>query len=174
MEDSTKGENLTFSPKIIVTSNVVLGSRYSSDSSEQLATQLARLSEILARDPNAVHALNNADREGTPLHIAAEYGETAIAKLFLEKGANIEAATLGSCFQTLLHVAARCGQTGIVKLLLKNGAAIDSTDIACGTALTLAIQNGFQELAQLLLDNGANVHIINLQNGDTSSHRGEL
>lgn len=93
----------------------------------------------------------------TPLHIASNYGDFAIAKLLVAKGADVNAiaqnsntplhtinttkyleqiASMGSMFhQDIVAVEAQPGHIAIVKLLLSKGAKINQQDSEGATPL---------------------------------------
>ncbi|GHU16644.1 hypothetical protein FACS189472_02140 [Alphaproteobacteria bacterium] len=68
-----------------------------------------------------------SSRNDTPLHFAAQSGQTEIAELLLARGADVNAS--GLLDYTPLHLAAYYGEYNIVKLLLDNGADINAKDI---------------------------------------------
>jgi ankyrin repeat protein len=78
--------------------------------------------------------LNEKDDYGSaPLHIAATFGKTEVAKLLIEGGANVnEPDANGS---TPLHTAAFLGRTEIVKALLENNVDINARNSFNSTAL---------------------------------------
>ncbi|KAG8411883.1 hypothetical protein J3458_015178 [Metarhizium acridum] len=96
------------------------------------------------------------DADGrTPLMWAARYGQEAMARLLLEKGAHIDARcrTYG---ETSLIWAARKGHGAVVELLLEEGADINARCSRYGqTALIWASGNGHEAVVRLLLDKGA-------------------
>jgi hypothetical protein len=68
----------------------------------------------------------NARQSGsgsTPLNTAAVFGQTAVAKLLIEKGADV--TTTNTDGNTALHIASFLAHTDFVKLLLEKGASIN-------------------------------------------------
>ena len=57
--------------------------------------------------------------------------------------------------------AAVGGDAGVAKLLLRNGASIDQKDKDGKTALMIATVNGHYDLVETLLENKADVTIVN-------------
>jgi len=118
----------------------------------------------------------------TLLHVAAKHGKVAIAQWLLDNGADVNAKSRYG--DTPLHVAAQYGQVAIVQWLLINGANVDAEDglgttqhgqdgdeiaqwlLAVANAparlgktpLHVAAQYGRVEIAQWLLQSGANMH----------------
>jgi hypothetical protein len=60
----------------------------------------------------------------TPLNTAAVFGRTAIAKLLIEKGADVSVPNADG--NTALHIASFFSHLDFVKLLLENGASVDA------------------------------------------------
>ncbi|KAF7978591.1 hypothetical protein HWV62_45310 [Athelia sp. TMB] len=105
---------------------------------------------------------NNADvdirgREAStrPLLIASEEGHLEIARLLLDKGANVD--IVGGKYSTALQAACARGHLELATLLLDKGANVDVVGGKYGTALQAACARGQLELATLLLDKGADV-----------------
>jgi ankyrin repeat protein len=123
----------------------------------------------------------------TPLCLAAGYGRPFVAKLLLERGANINTTckdrtpihlavwnqhkeTVDLLIQygadvnakvlgaSPLWMAASKGYAPIVKALVMNGADIDARDDAGYTPLHEAAGGGHREAAEVLLDNGAQIN----------------
>lgn len=88
----------------------------------------------------------------TQLHIAASRGHEKVVRLLLDNGADREAKDEDG--YTALLSAAYHGHKAIVQLLLERRANVKSNG-ADGTALQLALRRGHEEVAQLLLKNGA-------------------
>jgi ankyrin repeat protein/nucleoside-triphosphatase THEP1 len=91
----------------------------------------------------------------TPLCRAAKAGHEAIARLLLDRGANIENAD--KVGRTPLQWAVVNKGTAVVELLLERGACVESRDENGRTPLSWAASGGFECNAQLLLDKGANI-----------------
>jgi ankyrin repeat protein len=104
----------------------------------------------------------------TPLLAAASANDIEMARLFAEKGVDVNAATQRG--DTALHFAAGAGNLPIVKLLLAKGANVnaataDAIQVRKGaialnhlTALMYAAPYGSPELLKTLLDAGAQVN----------------
>ncbi|MDQ7824318.1 MAG: ankyrin repeat domain-containing protein [Candidatus Eremiobacteraeota bacterium] len=103
--------------------------------------------------------VNIGDREGrTPLHIAAWYGQLAIAELLLSRGAALNKSDREG--KTPLHMAAWYGHPDTAALLIEKGAKVNAEDSSGWTPLRLAAQNGLLEIVELLVSRGAKVNIL--------------
>ncbi len=128
-----------------------------------------RIAEEKAEEARRIEALkktmNTRDKHGrTPLHLAAEKGETEKVRELIKAGAEIEAQNkYGS---TPLHEAAWRGQTETALALIKAGAEIEAQDSVGQTPLHYAAWNGSPETALALLKAGANKNARN-KNGET-------
>ena len=100
---------------------------------------------------------------GTPLHAAAERGDTAVVKFLLKNGADVDFQNFHAAVP--LYIAAYQGHLDMATLLLDHGADINLCETAdgfdgsyYGTPLHLALLNsgdtGFP-MAKLLLERGA-------------------
>jgi uncharacterized protein len=109
--------------------------------------------------------VNARERRGqTALMWAAADGHTEVVELLIKAGADIHAALPDSGFKPFFF-AARQGHTDVVRTLLKEGVDVNEAmeprrpgGKAPGrgtSALILAIENGYYELALTLLDAGA-------------------
>ncbi|KAH7134386.1 hypothetical protein EDB81DRAFT_858982 [Dactylonectria macrodidyma] len=101
----------------------------------------------------------------TDLMLASYYGHRVIAKLLLEKGAEIEAKD-SEHGRTPLSWAAEKGHTAVVKLLLEKGADVECKEeggrtplwwAAGWTPLPWDAGNGHEAIVKLLLEKGADV-----------------
>jgi ankyrin repeat protein len=115
--------------------------------------------------------VNVVDSAGfTPLNAAANVDNTAVAKLLIEKGANLEAKTSIGQVGPALMGAAHSGNLELTRLLLAHHADFNAISaesdgnvkngpVAVGnlTALHFAVANGSAEEVKLLLDAGATV-----------------
>ena len=116
--------------------------------------------------------LNSKDKSGrTPLHWAALYGHTDIARFFIDKGADVNAKA-GDGYKegfTSLHLAVRSNSTEIVKSLIAAGATVDIQDDRCETSLHKAAIYGHTDTVKELIEAGANVKTYN-EYGQTPLH----
>jgi ankyrin repeat protein len=114
--------------------------------------------------------------EGTPFALACLYGNDEIVELFLKKGSEVNGR--GELFGAPLKWATRKGHLSVVKLLLDNQADVDAEPKLLkddfseiknptwarqqrgGAALTIASTYGHTEIAELLINRGANVNRI--------------
>nr|WP_152718543.1 ankyrin repeat domain-containing protein [Microvirga tunisiensis] len=94
---------------------------------------------------------------GTPLHVAAAYGEAEMAALLIDLGAQIEAEDVKG-FRPL-HQAASNNHPGVVALLLRRGADPDPHDIEGRTPLLMAVRTGYAAVARRLLEAGADPNV---------------
>jgi len=86
----------------------------------------------------------------TPLLIAASNDHESVARLLLDRGASIDAATSDNW--TSLHYAAENGYESIVRLLLDRGASIDAATSDNWTSFHFAADKGHESVVGLLLD----------------------
>ncbi|KAJ4168311.1 hypothetical protein NW754_013645 [Fusarium falciforme] len=102
--------------------------------------------------PRAVESGHNIDSQ-TPLLWAAMNGHEAVARLLLEKGADLEVKDRNG--YTLLMLAALKGHEAVARLLLERGADLEAKIGNGNTPLMLATYNGHEAVARLLLEKGA-------------------
>ena len=94
----------------------------------------------------------------SPLMIASSNGDTEMAKILLDHGANVKLrASYGT---SALIAAARNGHTETAKLLLEYGANVNTLDNDGTSPLLTAVRKGHSETAKLLLEYGANVNTL--------------
>ena len=93
----------------------------------------------------------------TPLSLACTNHSAPIVDRLLKAGANPNAALPSG--ETVLMTCARTGNAETVKLLLGNGAKVDTKESWRGqTALMWAVEQKHADVAQVLIDKGADVH----------------
>jgi uncharacterized protein len=98
----------------------------------------------------------------TPLHYAAEAGQTEVVAWLLDSGASINARTTPQPgyqgAETPLYLAVRAGKTPVVEMLLRRGAKPNLKSSDTSSPLEKAAEAGNLELISLLLDHGADVN----------------
>jgi ankyrin repeat protein len=115
------------------------------------------LKRFLDRNRNLLNKQEPHDRE-TPLYIAAREGHAQVAKLLLERHADVEICAFEG--ETPLIAAAGNGHLEVVKLLIAHGADIDAiAPIATVSPLYMAVMRGHLDVAELLLSKGAKPNV---------------
>lgn len=94
-------------------------------------------------------------RGHTALHFACQNGHAEVAKILLEKGADIEA---NSHMYTPLMLAVSEGHLDIAKLLLDNGAKPNVSLVTGKTPLMMASEKGDVDMIALLLKRRAHIN----------------
>ncbi|KAG5881158.1 hypothetical protein JTB14_024575 [Gonioctena quinquepunctata] len=102
--------------------------------------------------------LDEFDKEqNTPLMLAINSNENDVVQYLVRTGASI--TIKGTDGMTPLHVAAKCGNLAACEVLLKAGVTIknyiNSQDDGGWTPLVWACENGFGDVADLLINKGA-------------------
>jgi|GEM_PF-3863617 len=91
------------------------------------------------------------------LHKFSESSQLTVAKLLLQAGADVNARNWRGL--TPLHRAVRANRIGYVRFLIEHGADINAADVAGDTPLRRAVTDVHRlEVAQLLINAGANIH----------------
>lgn len=146
-----------------------------------------RVVELLIAKEIAVDKRTYGGRGLTPLHLAASEDHIDTAILLLEKGADIDAVSKGGQYKEWGALAFACwnnhkdmvellirkgaslkspalwcavfqGNKGIVELLLAKGAVVEDTGSKAWQPLHVAVEKGYGDLVQLLLEHGADVN----------------
>jgi len=108
--------------------------------------------------------VNAKDEAGlTPLHLAAWRSHVEVARLLIQRGAEVNSGRI-----TPLDWAASHGQKDVVKLLVANGADIHVKSGLC-TPLHFALSGGDKDTVMLLVAKGADVHAVD-PNGNVPLH----
>lgn len=119
--------------------------------------------DVNAKDPYA---------NMTPLMMAAYDGYTEIAKLLIEKGAQVNAKGGVDMDMTPLIYAASQDQLDMVKLLMDKGANVNVKTKYGWTPLFFAASRGKVDIAKLFIDKGADVNVT-LPTGETALSEAE-
>ena len=130
----------------------------------QIDSAAALLEAAAASQADAIIS-NLADPKGqTTLHIATTKGDTAMAELLLQHGADITKVELGG--MTVIHVSAAGGHKACLAMFMDYGgdALVDETDAEGNTALHLASLYGHLSCVRLLLETAADVFTKNKRN----------
>lgn len=94
--------------------------------------------------------VNAYDLSGTPLHLSVSTGQTWIAAMLIDAGADLEAeGEPGSAHP--LHLAALGNHAAVARLLLDRGAEVDARDSQERTPLAVASVYGNAEVAKELI-----------------------
>ncbi|RLN88641.1 hypothetical protein BBJ28_00017611 [Nothophytophthora sp. Chile5] len=101
------------------------------------------------QDVNAPQVDTHTRLTLAPLHIACKHGYRSIAKLLLERGAQVD--QVDAFHRSPLLVAARCGHSEVSALLLKHGGSLFHLDNVKNTALHMAAFSGSSAIATQLL-----------------------
>jgi ankyrin repeat protein len=117
---------------------------------------LERVFEILNERPGMVNQY--ADDGFTPLGLASFFCHPNVARLLIERGADVNAASNNNQSVAPLHSAVSRRQIIIAEALLNAGANVNARQQSGVTALHQAAHNGHAEMVRLLVAHGADVH----------------
>jgi RNA polymerase sigma factor (sigma-70 family) len=110
--------------------------------------------EFLLDQKVNIDAVSRNELRVTPLHAALYGRKREIARLFIERGANVRAKRGGESLPrsgwTALHYAAAYGFTELVPLLIERGADVEAKDDEGRTAFMVASAEGQRATADLL------------------------
>jgi ankyrin repeat protein len=108
---------------------------------------------LLENDPKLANAFS-ADGF-TPLHLAAYFGQDAMARILLDRGANPDAVSRNPMALRPLHSASVSPAPAIVTMLLEYGAQVNAKQHGGWTPLHAAAFNGDLPMAKNLIAHGA-------------------
>jgi len=127
------------------------------------------VAKIVKRCPEWINKVGSFNF--SPLLYASRGGLTEVAKVLIDKGANVnydgsringkENFGVDTVFWTPLHAAARNNNLEICRMLIEKGANINAKDKTTGcTPLHLAVLFGHLDITKLLIEKGATVDCI--------------
>lgn len=98
----------------------------------------------------------------TPLHVAASRGQSKVAKLLLDYGADVSGPSEDGDWTPLVFAAYR-GHLEVAKVLIENGAGVTSQD---GNPIHFAGQRKHKDICRLLVEHGAIDNLIDSDDSD--------
>jgi len=104
--------------------------------------------------PQDVNSQSFADRS-MPLHLASRYGHVDLARMLVERGADVSAQKKDG--STALHLASRYGRVDLARMLVERGADVSAQNKDGLTALHLASRYGHVDLARMLIEHSTNM-----------------
>ncbi|WP_187146241.1 ankyrin repeat domain-containing protein [Candidatus Amoebophilus asiaticus] len=115
------------------------------------------ISALLARQDVDINAQDN--QHCTPLHLAAKKVNLIVMEKLIAKGADINAKDEHGI--SPLYIAVSQGNETVTRMLLTKNADVNVKSVYFGdTPLHIAIRGEYPEIVKLLLDNGAQLNII--------------
>ncbi|WP_413585443.1 ankyrin repeat domain-containing protein [Bdellovibrio sp. HCB274] len=113
---------------------------------------------ILKSKPNLEQKNKFSD---TALALAVSNDQDAAAKLLIEAGASVDIPVLSENKDTLLITAAKSSEKTTRLILKKNKSVIDQKNALGNTALIESVLAGYDNIAKVLVQNGANQSVKN-------------
>jgi ankyrin repeat protein len=107
-----------------------------------------RAAAVLLEHGADLAAISHNHNGNTPLHAALAGRQADTAKLFVERGADVNVAD-GAGYAPL-HLAAHEGNVALVRMLLDAGADPHALTVAGQTPLSMAEEEGHDEVANLI------------------------
>lgn len=141
---------------VIICLSLIGGVRRAQADNIQVATikgDVQRVRALLKANPSL--SGEETYRRFTPLHWAALYGHTQIARLLLKAGAYADCESEGQ--DTPLQLAAENGHVEVAKLLIAAGAQVNRPNCYQQTPLMLAAMRGQLETMKLLIERPADI-----------------
>lgn len=113
----------------------------------------AKVRKLLERDPSLANSFSD---DGYPsVGLAIFFRQPAIAKLLIERGADVNAAARNPQKVAPIHAAATTGDREMVRLLLEKGANANARQDRGYVAIHTAALHGDVEMGKILVEHGA-------------------
>jgi len=112
-----------------------------------------RVARMLANDPDAMHVRSGDGH--TPLGLSIFFRHPDIARLLIERGADVNAASENVQRVAPVHAAAAVCDRETMRMLLERGADVNARQQVDYTPLHGAASRGDVEMAKLLIEHGA-------------------
>ena len=122
---------------------------------------VAAVKRILDGDPSLV-AVRDA-KNLTPLHVAASRGQSDVAQLLIDRGADVHGPSDDDEWTPLVFAAYR-GHAEVAKVLIENGAGVTADD---GNPIHYSGQRKHKDICRLLVEHGAIDDLIDSDDEDT-------
>ena len=141
-------------------SALILACRHHKADCKEECAEITKLLVSKGADMNAVSVLSSAIRlegygKGTALLDACLTGRLEVVRLLLELGADLNVT-----HQNPLVEACTFRRINVVKLLISYGANVNARDHNGHTSLGVACGCGFDDVAEVLLDHGADMYLF--------------
>jgi len=144
-------EELKKSPQTVVVQTAQPAATAEAVITDEEEKEIRRIKVLIQNSPDLINA-----GDTTPLQNAAANGYLKVAEFLLANGATVE-ATGKADFAPPLYIAASKGQKSMVELLLSKGASPEG-DRGGDSPLSVACENGFKSVAEVLIAHKANVN----------------
>lgn len=117
--------------------------------------QTDKVEAMLKADPLLVNSTDRAGR--TPLFLAVSAGNTAMARLLIDRGALVRVGD--NNLRAPIHFANWSGDKEAIDLLLEKGAVVDTRAIGAATPLIHSSLNDNFDMSRFLIERGAEIDI---------------
>ena len=108
-------------------------------------------------------------RDVTALMVACQSADIETAQMLLEEERHVDLEATDSSGNTVLMYAAKSGSFQIAEMLTKAGSKLDTSNQNKGTALSLGVLYGKENVVGYLLKNGADANAVDVH-GNSSLH----
>ena len=116
---------------------------------------LRDIAEILANEHPLDVNSQSLDGGSSPLHLASLGGHTDLARMLVERGAEVSARYKDG--RTALHLASLYGHVYVARMLVEGGADVSAKTKHGSTALHFASYHGHVDLSRMLIEYNADV-----------------